>query len=189
MFINTPSVYKQNSPNPFPKFPISKRPQPRWLRTIWEIGKWELARGTDFPISQKTPVHLAQHQAKDIDFPISQKIPAHMAQNYLGHWEIGKWLEARGTDFPISQKTPAQMGQNDLGKLGNWEMVTSRFPNFPKDPSPDGPARFGNLGNGWRYIFPNFPISKKKTQPRWPSTIWEIWNFEPLTLNSRSLNP
>ena len=70
------------------------------------------------------------------------------------------------------------MGQHDLGnwEVGKWlEVQISQFPNFPKDLSPSGSARFGKLGNGYRYILPNFP---KRHQPRWASTIWEIGKLE-----------
>ena len=172
MFINKPSVYKQISPNP-------KRPQPIWLSTIWEIGKWEMAGGTDFPISQfpkrPQPIWLSTiweiwKQAEDGDFPISQMIPAQMAQDYLGNW-----------DFPISQfpKRPQPIWLSTIWEIGKWlEVQISQFPNFPKDPSPSGSAlriwETGKLGN--LYIGMYFPISlfPKRSQPTWLSTIWEI---------------
>ena len=84
----------------------------------------------------------------------------------------------------------------------NLAQSISQFPNVPKDTSPSGSALFGKLGDGYRYILPNFPISQKnpahlaqhylgnwemvtgtyfpiskfpkRPQPRWASTIWEI---------------
>ena len=154
VFINTPSVYKQISPNPFPKFPIPKRHQPRWASTIWEIGK--LGNGWRYR------------------FPNSQ-FPKRSQPIWLSTiWEIGKWLQVHTSQFPKSQKTPAQMAQHDLG---NWEMVTGTyFPISPKDTSPDGPARFGKLGNWEMAGGTDFPISQfpKRSQPIWLSTIWEI---------------
>ena len=121
-------------------FPISqfpKRPQPIWLSTIWEIGKWEMATGTLYILP---------------NFPTSQKISAHLAQHYLGHWEIGKWLQVHTSQFPkrsqprwpstiwelgksvevytsqFPKKVPAQMAQN---YLGNWELSTSCNLNKP----------------------------------------------------------
>ena len=57
---------------PFPKFPISQK-TPAHLARYGKLGNWEMARGTYFPISQKTPAQMGQHG--------------------LGIWEIGKWLE------------------------------------------------------------------------------------------------
>ena len=116
VFINTPSVYKQTSPNPFP----------------------------NFPISQKTPAQMGEHD--------------------LGNWGMGNGLRYRFPNFPISQKTPAHLAQH---YLGNWEMVHMYIlpiSQFPISTSPDGPStiwEIGKLGNGWRYRFPNFPISRK----------------------------
>ena len=84
-----------------------------------------------------------------------------------------------GTDFPISQfpkrSQPIWLSTIwEIGKLGNgWRY---RFPNFPKDPSPSGPARFGKLGNWEMSGGTDFPISQfpKRSQPIWLSTIWEI---------------
>ena len=95
-----------------------------------------MARGTDLPISQKTPAYLAQH--------------------YLGNWEIGNGYRYIFPNFPISRKTPAQMGQHDLGSWEIWkwlEVHISQFPQFPKRP-----------------------------QPIWPSTIWEIGKLGTLDL-------
>ena len=141
-------------------FPISqfpKRPQPRWASTIWEIGKWLEVQISQFP-----------NFPKDLS-------PSGSAR--FGKW--GNWEMAGGTDFPISQKNPAHLAQHDLG---NWEIgksvevCTSQFPNFPNNPSPDGPALFGKLGNREMAGGTDFPISEfpKRSQPFWLSTIWEI---------------
>ena len=194
MFINTPSVYKQISSNPFPKFPISQK-TPAHL--AWHyLGNWEMGNGLryrfpnfpkdpspsglalfgklgngyryilpNFPISQKTPAQMGQHYLGNWEmiagtyFPISQKTPAQMGQHDLENWEIGKWLEVQISQFPNFPKDLSPSGSALFGKLGND--CRYRFPNFPKDPSPDGPARFGKLGNGHRHTLPNFPISQK----------------------------
>ena len=157
MFINTPSVYKQISPNPFPNFPLSrktpaqmgqhelgnweigkwlevqisqfpKRSQPIWLSTIWEIGKFGNGWRYRFP-----------------NFPSSQKTPAQMGQHDLRNWEIGKWLEVQISQFP---KRSQPIWLSTIWEIGKWLQVhTSQFLNFPNNPSPDGPARFGKLGN------------------------------------------
>ena len=107
------------------------RPQPRWLSTIWEIGKW-----------------LQVHTSKLSNFPEDPSPDGPARFGKLGNWEM-----AGGTDFQISKfpKRPQLIWLSTIWEIGKWLQVhTSKFPNFPKDPSPDGLARFGKLGNGWR---------------------------------------
>ena len=69
------------------------------------------------------------------NFQISQIGLGHLGWDYLGNWEIGKYI-------------PLQI---------------SRFPNFPNSAEPDGLRSFGKLGNlGGLYLkpFPNLPISQ-----------------------------
>ena len=149
----------------------------------WETGTW-------------LEVHISQ-------FPNFPK----EGQHDLGNWEIGKWPEVHISQFPsfpndpspcgpvlfgkfgngleihisqflISQMIPAHLAQH---YLGNWEMVTSTyFPisQFPTKKSPNGSALSGKLGNRYRYILPNFPISQngyryilpnKKNSPNGPA--------------------
>ena len=146
-------------------FPISqfpKRHQPRSASTIWESGK--LGNGLryrfpNFPISQKISAHLAQHYLRNWDmitgthFPISQFPKRHQPRSASTIWESGKLgngLRYRFPNFPISQKISAHLAQHYLGNLeiGKWlEVQISQFPNFPNNPSPDGPALFGKLGS------------------------------------------
>ena len=124
-----------------------------------DLGNWEMARGTYFPISQisqMTPAHLTHYCVGNLDmvtgtnFPISQKISAHLAQHI---WEIGKL----GNEYRyILPNFPKDLSPHH--DLGNWEMSTGTyFPisQFPKRSQPS--PRFGKLGNEYRYILPNFP--------------------------------
>ena len=154
----------------FPNVP--KDTSPDGPTRFGKLRNWEMAGGTDFPISQ---------------FP---KRPQPIWLSTI--WEVGRWLQVHTSQFPnfpkktspsgsarfgklgngyryilpnfqISQKTPAQMGQHDLG---NWEIgklgngLRYRFPNFPKDLSPSGSARFGKLGNWEICRGMYFPISQ-----------------------------
>ena len=120
----------------------------------WEFGKWLEVHISQFPNFPKDPSPSGSALFGKLGngyryilptFPISQKTPAQMGQHDLGNWEM-----AGGTDFPISQKIPANLTQH---YLGNWEIgksvevCTSQFPNFPNNPRPDGPALFGKLGS------------------------------------------
>ena len=145
-----------------PNFP--KDPSPSGLALFWKIGKWKWLEVhiSQFP-KRRQPIWLSTiwevwKQAKDTDFPVSQMIPAQMTQDYLGNWEIGKWLEVQ----------------------------ISQFPNFPDGPSPDGSGLFGKLGNWEMAGGTYFPISQKT-----PAQMAQhyLGNWEPLTLNSCSLNP
>ena len=128
VFVNTPS---ESPPNHFPNSQFPKRPQPIWLSTIWEI--WKLGNGwryilPNFPISQKTPAQMGQHDlgnweiAGGTDFPISQ-FPKRSQPIWLSTiWEIGKLGNLSRyvlPNFPISQKISAHLAQHDLG---NWEI-------------------------------------------------------------------
>ena len=66
------------------------------------------------------------------NFPISQIGLGHLGWDYLGNWEIVKYI-------------PLQISQ---------------FPNFPNRAEPDGLGFFGKLGNLYLQPFPNFPISQ-----------------------------
>ena len=60
------------------------------------------------------------------NFPISQIGLGHLGWEYLGNWEIGKYI-------------PLQISQ---------------FPNFPNSAEPDGLRSFGKLGNLYLKPFP-----------------------------------
>ena len=142
VFVNTPSVYKHISPNPFPKFLISQMPPVHVAKH--NLGNWEMARGTYFPISQfpKRPQPRWASTIWEIGklgngyryiFPNFPNDPAHLAQHYLGNWEIGKWLQVHMSQFP---KRPQPIWLSTIWGIGKWlEVHTSQFPNFPKDPS------------------------------------------------------
>ena len=94
-----------------------------------DLGTWDMARGTCFPISQMAPAHMAQHNlgtwemAGSAYFPFSQMTPAYMAQHiwpsYLGNWEMARGTEVLISEFSkISKMILTQMAQH---YLGNWE--------------------------------------------------------------------
>ena len=145
-----------------PNFP--KDPSPDGPARFGKLGNWEMAGGTDFPISQRISAHLAQHD--------------------LGNWEIGKCLQVRTSQFPNFPKDTSPDGPARFGKLGNWEMLTGtdfQISQFPKRSQPIWLStiwEIGKLGNGYRYILPNFPISQK-TQAQMGQH--DLGNWEMLT--------
>ena len=84
-----------------------------------------------------------------------------------GGWEIGKLEKIYRYVLPNFPTVLSPSGSALFGKLGNWEMITGTyFPisQFPKRPQPRWAStiwEIGKLGNGLRYILPNFPISQK----------------------------
>ena len=76
--------------------------------------------------------------------------------------------------FPSFPKDPSPYGPARFGKLGNGKRYMFRnFPNFPNDPSPSDPLLFGTFGNGYRYILPNFP---NNPSPDGPAQFWKLGN-------------
>ena len=154
-----------------------------------DLGNWEMVTGTYFPISQKTPAQMGQHFLGNWEIGKWLQVHISHFPNFRTFWEIGNlgnWEMSTGTYFPISQILPAH-GQAPFWEIVKlvkvctspfpkrhqpicpstiweiWQLVEvyiSQSPNFPKNPSPDGPALFGKLGN-----------------------------WEPLTLNSCYLTP
>ena len=146
------------------------------------------------------------------NFPISQIVLAHLGWGLLGNLEIGKYVPVPISQFPnfpnraepdglrsfgklgnlylqpfpnFPKKISAHLAQHDLGnwEIGKWVQVhTSQFPKRSQPIWLSTIWEIWKLGNGYRYILPNFPISQK-TPARWASTtIWEIGK-------SGSLNP
>ena len=80
---------------PFP-FPISQivLSQMGWLRSFRKLGNWEVHTSTDFPISQWAEIFWDTGKLGNLylqpfpNFPISQKTPAQMGQHDLGNWEM-----------------------------------------------------------------------------------------------------
>ena len=132
-----------------PNFPND--PSPCGQARFGKLGVCQMARGSYCPISKMTPTHMAQHD--------------------LGNWEIGNWLGVL-----VSQMTPAHVAA--LGKFGSLLKIhISQFPSFPNDRSPSG-ALLGKLGNGYRYILPNFPFSMfpKDHSPDGPALFGKLEN-------------
>ena len=82
------------------------------------------------------------------NFPISQIVLGHLGWDYLGNWEIGKYV-------PV---------------------IISQFPNFPHRAEPDGLRSFGKSGNCEICTSSHFPISQfpKSCWPIWAGVFWEI---------------
>ena len=60
-------------------------------------------------------------------------------------WEIGKSIEIYISQFPKRSQPIWFSTISEIGKLGNDYRYI--FPNFPNNPSPDGPALFRKLGS------------------------------------------
>ena len=183
MFTNTPSVYTQTSPKPFPKFPISQNTPAHLAEHYlgnWEIGKWLEVHFPNFPTKQ--PIWLSTIweigtwlQVHTFQFPNFPKDPSPSGLALFG--KLGKRYI-----FPNFPKSPAQMGQHDLGnwEIGKWlEVHISQFPNFPKKtPAQMGQHDLRNWEIGkWLEVhifqFPNFP---KDTSPDGPARFEKLGN-------------
>ena len=69
------------------------------------------------------------------NFPISQVGLGHLGWDYLGNWEIGKYIPIQISQFPNFPNRAEPDGLRSFGKLGNWEICTcSNFliSQFPK---------------------------------------------------------
>ena len=139
----------------------------------------------NFPISQKTPAQMGQHDWGNWEIGIWPELqisqfPKRSQPIWLSTiWEIGKSVEVHTSQFPNFPNNPSPDGPALFGKLGNgkWlEVQISQFRNFPKDLSPSGSALFGKLGSGYRYILPNFPISQK-TPAQMGQHDWGNWEI------------
>ena len=138
-----------------------------------------------------------------LGFPISQIMLGHLGWDYLGNWEIGKYVPVIISQFPNFPNRTEPDGLRSFGKLGN--LYLKPFPNFPISQIvlahlgwcllgnweigkcvsviisqfPNGLGSFGKLGN-WEictsshFPFPNFPNSAK---PDGLGFFWEIWNL------------
>ena len=99
VFINTPSVHKQISPNPFPKFPISQKdPSPSGLALFGEIGEWLEVQISQFP-----------NFPKDLS-PSDSALFGKLGNGY-------RYI------LPNFPKDPSPDGPARFGKLGNGEMA------------------------------------------------------------------
>ena len=69
------------------------------------------------------------------NFPIPQIRLGHLGWDYLGNWEIGKYVPVVISQFPNFPNRAGPSGLGSFGKLGNWEVCTSTdfpIPQFPK---------------------------------------------------------
>ena len=125
-----------------------------------DLGNWEMAKGTYFPISQMTPAHLAHY--------------------YYGNLETG--YRHILPNFP-KDPSPARWAST-FGKLENDYRYI--FPNFaisqlPKKSQPIWLSiilGIRKLGNGYRNILPNFPNSQKKLSPSGSALFGKLGNWE-----------
>ena len=147
------------------------------------------------------------------NFPISQIGLGHLGWDYLGNWEIGKYIPLQISQFPNFPNRAEPDGLRSFGKLGNWEICTSspisqivlahlgwdclgnweigkyiplqisQFPNFPNRAGPSGLGLFGKLGN-WE-IYTSSPISQiVLAHLGWDYLgNWEIGKYIPLQIS------
>ena len=94
------------------------------------------------------------------NFPISQIVLDQLGWDFLGNWEIGKYIPLPSSQFPKQCWASWAEISWEIGKLGSMYLYS--FPNFPNFAGPSGLGFFweiGKLGSIYLHSFPNFPNS------------------------------